>query len=169
MATKIHKHGISCMDYPVGYNLTKNLRFLNRLSVEFNKFYGGATKIPLLCVRGSSGIFVGGFIALEYFKATNRDIIVNVLRKSNNHHGGGDFERIIRSQIKEGNPIAIVDDFIGSGNTMRSIYDAIKESVDGEEDLPSEPIIDSIFVTGSSFVDPDEEIQGIKLNHLFIE
>lgn len=166
MQPQIHNHTIPCMHYPVGNFLTKNLKYLIPLAEEFVKFYGGAEKPPIIISRGSSGIFVGGYIATEFFNKTGKDVVVNVLRKTKNHHGHGDFEKMLKTAFELKTPLCIVDDFIDSGDTMKAIYGSIKETL---QKFPDEPIIDSIFVTGSSHVSVEDHLDGVNVNHLFIQ
>jgi adenine/guanine phosphoribosyltransferase-like PRPP-binding protein len=150
------------MSYPVGDRFARNIPYMDALADEVIKFYKDKEEVPLLVVRGSSGILIGGFIAHKFNTVTSKEVGVCVLRKTDNHHSTGDFEYRISNAHDNGTPLVIVDDLISSGRTMQAIYDKMSEAA-------SNITIDAIFVTGSDSIKMEDELKGIKLNHLFVE
>jgi adenine/guanine phosphoribosyltransferase-like PRPP-binding protein len=163
MKTKIHHHNIPIMEYPIDLNYINNYNHIDMLSNEFIKFYKDKAKIPQIIATGSSGILIAGFIAVKFYQETSKKCEINVLRKSNNHHSRGDFEKRILIACSNNTPLTIVDDFIVTGNTIKRIYNEIVN-------FEPNAIIHSLFVTGSSDIIDDTDIfEEAKIKNLFIE
>jgi len=132
---------LHCIDYPFGgsfeYNFNITLKLIEcflQIKQEHFKF---RHKIQLLC-RGNSGSTIATIFATELLRHGYQSKIVYIPKTDEKRHGSLNFTYSAEDVY------VIVDDFVVSGLTVDSIYQAVKDL------LPlNHQYIDVVCVTGS--------------------
>lgn len=123
--------------YPVHENVHRVPRLGDVMSQKLEELYGDS-EVLILC-RGSSGSILGSYVAIK-----NGYHLFHVKKDGEKAHRAGNVfyvERLIRD--KAGLKIIIIDDFMSSGETIKSIHRAVSHLL-----LKYEMVIDSVCVGG---------------------
>lgn len=111
------------LDYPVGDSPMRFVKYAKDLKKVLKKLYSGEN-FSIFC-RGSSGALIAGAlvgVGLPVHK------IIHVKKLGESSHSGN-----ANPGIKSSDKILIVDDFIASGETVKAIYDYIREKYEDRE------------------------------------
>jgi phosphoribosylpyrophosphate synthetase len=127
--------GIDTICYPTGANIVDNLPRIKELAKAFKRIKEFKGRSVNLICRGSSGAIIAAIFANE-LKYVNTKIIH--VKKAGESSHGSKVSRLINDGVN-----VIVDDFIGTGKTVRQTYkDVVRErSFDFE--------VDAVCVTGA--------------------
>ena len=128
------------LSYPIQHNLNSYfVKYVEECSKNINKLFKNNT-IVIAC-KGHSGSMIASSIAFQLKTIYNKQVVVCILRKVEEKAHNNKFVSYLDVLIK--NPIIVVDDFIETGHTIRSIINAIHLLI-GED-----RIIDELIVTNS--------------------
>jgi len=97
------------IDYPVGINISKNLVAITEMANKLREVYPNS-KLCLWCM-GSSGAIIAGIISSMILDCT----ISHVKKEGENSHSSG------IHMVKDDRINIIVDDFVDSGRTIKTI------------------------------------------------
>lgn len=122
--------------HPFGLDAVNNVKYIRKLAALYSTIDDPAKPLHIFC-RGSSGAIVAGLFVAEL----GRGKIFHVKKPGENSHYSGNFSYM---DIKKGDLIIIVDDFISLGNTINSIYDYIHR-------LEPKLRIHAVCVTGNDY------------------
>ena len=115
-----------CMQYPVGeYFSDTNFEYIRETARIIHRTFPYPDKLVLV-VRGHSGSILAGGIAY-LLKRKGREVIISVSRKSESSHGEN-LEGIYSTLSKDTRTI-IVDDFVESGLTIKTIIEDISTKI----------------------------------------
>ena len=131
------------MSYPVGKNmenLLENTKVFTELIMEHAP---KDQQLNFLC-RGSSGAIIAGIVASSLPKEY-KVIINHIKKKGETSHDNG-----LRLNMEDFN--IIIDDFIASGRTVNSIYEAFLEAGGAN--------IDMLIVSGNVYTTQELEFAG---------
>lgn len=122
------------MSYPVGFNMNLAMHFIKSATLHFIESFAETTYtgIEIFC-RGSSGAILSALFVAELSKYKKyklplhtgnfNHIIINHVKKENE----SSHSNVQYGIVNITNAVVVVDDFISSGNTLRSIYNKIKD------------------------------------------
>ena len=128
------------LSYPIQHNLNSYfVKYVEECSKNINKLFKNNT-IVIAC-KGHSGSMIASSIAFQLKTIYNKQVVVCILRKVEEKAHNNKFVSYLDVLIK--NPIIVVDDFIETGHTIRSIINTIHLLI-GED-----RIIDELIVTNS--------------------
>lgn len=110
------------VNYPIGINMAHNLPVIQGLAKTFKKEYKSKKKINVFCM-GSSGAIMAAIFASIVKNVT----VIHIKKDGEKSHSEyTDYSRFIGEDTTN----IIIDDFIGSGDTMRMIYKKIVPKVE---------------------------------------
>lgn len=151
------------MEYPVGTRFMQNLPIIESMSSNILSFikqtYRKRYAVVIFC-RGSSGSFLSAIISKDLMKAGYKVYIYHIKKEDESSH---DFSTISPHVFDKQNITMIIDDFIATGNTIRSIIKYIKHDtglkkinvnllcvsghVDGDIELRTDAIYDYLLTS----------------------
>ena len=128
------------LSYPIQHNLNSYfVKYVEECSKNIDKLFKNNT-IVIAC-KGHSGSMIASSIAFQLKTIYHKQVVVCILRKMEEKAHDRQFVSYLDVLIK--NPIIVIDDFIDTGHTIRSIINAI-HSLIGEDRK-----IDELIVTNS--------------------
>ena len=128
------------LSYPIQHNLNSYfVQYVEECSKNINKLFKNDT-IVIAC-KGHSGSMIASSIAFQLKTVYHKQVVVCILRKIEEKAHNNQFVSYLNVLIK--NPIVVIDDFIETGHTIRSIISAIHLLI-GEDRK-----IDELIVTNS--------------------
>ena len=129
--------------YPIQHNLNSYfVKYVEECSKNIDKLFKSST-IVIAC-KGHSGSMIASSIAFQLKTVYHKQVVVCILRKHEEKAHNHQFVSYLDVLIN--NPIIVVDDFIETGHTIRSIINMIHLLI-GEDRL-----IDELIVTNSKFM-----------------
>ena len=129
--------------YPIQHNLNSYfVKYVEECSKNIDKLFKSST-IVIAC-KGHSGSMIASSIAFQLKTIYHKQVVVCILRKYEEKAHNHQF--ITHLDVLIDNPIIVVDDFIETGHTIRSIINTIHLLI-GEDRL-----IDELIVTNSKFM-----------------
>lgn len=128
------------LSYPIQHNLNSYfVKYVEECSKNIDKLFKSKT-IVIAC-KGHSGSMIASSVAFQLKTIYNKQVVVCILRKFEEKAHNNQFVSYLNILIK--NPIVVIDDFIETGHTIRSIISAIHLLI-GEDRK-----IDELIVTNS--------------------
>lgn len=128
------------LSYPIQHNLNSYfVKYVEECSKNINKLFKNNT-IVIAC-KGHSGSMIASSVAFQLKTVYHKQVVVCILRKFEEKAHNNQFVSYLSVLIK--NPIVVIDDFIETGHTIRSIISAIHLLI-GEDRK-----IDELIVTNS--------------------
>lgn len=128
------------LSYPIQHNLNSYfVKYVEECSKNINKLFKNDT-IVIAC-KGHSGSMIASSVAFQLKTIYYKKVVVCILRKFEEKAHNNQFVSYLNVLIN--NPIIVIDDFIETGHTIRSIISAIHLLI-GED-----RIIDELIVTNS--------------------
>jgi pyrimidine operon attenuation protein/uracil phosphoribosyltransferase len=100
------------LTYPVGLNLSRNLRTITRMADRLRDVVKSDQKVNLVCM-GSSGAIIAALI-LSQMTDTSLFRVLHVKKDGECSHSGCASERVNAEDVN-----VFVDDFIRTGNTLK--------------------------------------------------
>jgi len=120
------------MTYPIADNLHFNVPFMKRMGKKLKKLYGEDEKVVLVGT-GSSGAIVGSYLAI-----LTGYLFRHVKKEGVDAHGKSNLDAFYNAKV------VLVDDLIGSGDTMNKLYKQIYKDL-----LDHNNMVDCVCVTGT--------------------
>lgn len=128
------------LSYPIQHNLNSYfVKYVEECSKNIDKLFKNNT-IVIAC-KGHSGSMIASSVAFQLKTIYYKKVVVCVLRKPEEKAHDRQFVSYLDVLIN--NPIVVIDDFIETGHTIRSIISAIHLLI-GEDRK-----IDELIVTNS--------------------
>lgn len=110
------------LSYPIQHNLNSYfVKYVEECSKNIDKLFKSST-IVIAC-KGHSGSMIASSIAFQLKTIYNKQVVVCILRKHEEKAHNHQFVSYLNVLIN--NPIIVIDDFIETGHTIRSIISAI--------------------------------------------
>lgn len=126
--------------YPIQHNLNSYfVKYVEECSKNIDKLFKNDT-IVIAC-KGHSGSMIASSVAFQLKTIYHKKVVVCILRKMEEKAHNHQFVSYLNVLIN--NPIVVIDDFIETGHTIRSIISAIHLLI-GEDRK-----IDELIVTNS--------------------
>ena len=149
------------LSYPIQHNLNSYfVKYVEECSKNIDKLFKSST-IVIAC-KGHSGSMIASSIAFQLKTVYHKQVVVCILRKFEEKAHNRQF--ITHLDVLIDNPIIVVDDFIETGHTIRSIINAIHLLI-GEDRLIDELIVtNSVAELNKHYKDIIENFQYILCN-----
>lgn len=126
--------------YPIQHNLNSYfVKYVEECSKNINKLF--KSNIIVLACKGHSGSMIASSIAFQLKTVYHKQVVVCILRKPEEKAHNYQFVSYLGALIN--NPIIVIDDFIETGHTIRSIINAIHLLIGNDRK------IDELIVTNS--------------------
>lgn len=119
---KIVENGGSTIDYPVGENMSSNKHKIYEMINSFMQIDEFKDKYVNIICQGSSGAIIATMFSISI---RNLNKIIHIKKNGENSHSSAPF-------LEKGSNCIniIVDDFICSGETIKTIYDHFNVPID---------------------------------------
>lgn len=128
------------LSYPIQHNLNSYfVKYVEECSKNIDKLFKNNT-IVIAC-KGHSGSIIASSVAFQLKTIYNKQVIICVLRKMEEKAHDRQFVSYLDVLIN--NPIIVIDDFIDTGHTIKSIISAIHLLIGKDRK------IDELIVTNS--------------------
>ena len=128
------------LSYPIQHNLNCFfVKYVEECSKNIDKLFKNDT-IVIAC-KGHSGSMIASSIAFQLKTVYHKQVVVCILRKHEEKAHNHQFVSYLDVLIN--NPIIVIDDFIETGHTIRSIISAIHLLIGDDRK------IDELIVTNS--------------------
>lgn len=128
------------LSYPIQHNLNCYfVKYVEECSKNIDKLFKNDT-IVIAC-KGHSGSMIASSVAFQLKTIYHKKVVVCILRKMEEKAHDRQFVSYLDVLIN--NPIVVIDDFIDTGHTIRSIISAIHLLIGDDRK------IDELIVTNS--------------------
>lgn len=135
--------------YPIGLHILSNIPVINNMADAIGsvckEYYPEKNSIDLYC-KGSSGAIISAIVSNVLINNYGKTVFIHHIKKDGEQ--SHDYNTINDGRLKMHQSVnIIIDDFIATGNTIRSIVEKLK---------PHCNMIDILCVTGDnihSFID----------------
>ena len=149
------------LSYPIQHNLNSYfVKYVEECSKNINKLFKNDT-IVIAC-KGHSGSMIASSIAFQLKTVYHKQVVVCILRKHEEKAHNNQFVSYLNVLIN--NPIIVVDDFIETGHTIRSIISAIHLLIGEDRKIDELIVTNSKFMLNKYYKDIIENFQYILCN-----
>jgi len=114
MKTSFITTGVDRLNYPIGHHINDNKDDIEKLAKALGKIYPKDINLNLIC-RGSSGAIIAGMFVLLL---PNHCKIIHIKKEGESSHSN-------YFDLDASGKVVIVDDFIISCDTIKSIYNSL--------------------------------------------